>query len=404
MLTWALEGVAWWGPWMAALAAPFLLSSGALLRQQVREPRRRRGGLPIPAEQWLRDRIAALGVDVSVQVHRMEGLDAYWPGVGTIGLCDRTAGGRGVHHWSVAAHELGHALNERAHPLMPHLLPGARLVSDVCWRLFGAALVTGALLGLDELLVVGLIALLGAIGAGAVVLWDEATASRRGVTLLSEDPRLSPAGLREAEDGMADALAVYGADLVGRLVVLLMWPALWQRVQGSGPVEVVAEPWAPGVWLLVVVAPVLALRAVHVLLQVVRPEPVGSEFRLFTVMQTEAQWELLGGLGVLALIGSLYDHAGGAAFAVAVTLAATVALGPVASVGRALGLLPLLWWLRRRGREDDDRALFPEARPDGAPPALLALYGDPPWYVRASWLTHLAWIPMVTLLLAHLLA
>src|SRR5690606_34695499 len=117
------------------------------------------------------------------------------------------------------------------------------------------------------------------------------------------------------------------------------------------------------------------------------------------------QWELLGGLGVLALIGALYDHAGGALFAVAVTLAATVALGPVASVGRALGLLPLLWWLRRRGRDpEEDRALFPEARPDGAAPALLALYGDPPWYVRASWLTHLAWIPMVALLVAHLLA
>jgi hypothetical protein len=160
------------------------------------------------------------------------------------------------------------------------------------------------------------------------------------------------------------------------------------------------------VWLLIVLVPMLALRAAHVLHQVLAPEPVQTDFRLFTVMHREARWEFLTGMGVLVIVGLLHDHASGMFFALSVVLATTTAIGPVAGLVRALVLLPMLLVMHRfagQGELRGDDRFFPEARPDQGAPALMALYSDPPWYLRVSWLAHLAYLPLLAALSLQLL-
>ena len=120
-------------------------------------------------------------------------------------------------------------------------------------------------------------------------------------------------------------------------------------------------------------------------------------------MQREAQWESLTGMAVLAVLFFAHGQQGDPLFAVAAVLATIVALGPVSGFARALVLLPILLGLRAwtTRSEEDDRELFGESSPDGAVPALMALYNNPPWYLRASWLANLGWVPMVTLLLGR---
>jgi hypothetical protein len=64
----------------------------------------------------------------------------------------------------------------------------------------------------------------------------------------------------------------------------------------------------------------------------------------------------------------------------------------------------LLLLLRRvtPRQQADDEALFPETRPGGAAPALMSLYDAPPWYLRMSWASHLAYLPLVFVLVAQL--
>jgi hypothetical protein len=171
------------------------------------------------------------------------------------------------------------------------------------------------------------------------------------------------------------------------------------------PVQVWGAWGVVGGWSVLVALPFLVLRAIQVVLQVVRPEPVTSDFRLFTMMQREAQWESLTGLAVLSVLFAGHGQANGAAFAVAAVLATIVAMGPVSGFARALVLMPVLLGLRAMTNrtEQDDRELFGEATPDGGLPPLMALYNSPPWYLRASWLANLAWVPMVGLLMAQLL-
>jgi Zn-dependent membrane protease YugP len=383
---------------------PFVLSTLALVAHQRANPRQRGPWLPEPAGPWLEHQIRQRRLPVRVEVHPRDGMDGYWPSVGVIGLSERTWGGCRPTDWAIAAHELGHARNMESHPLVAQLLPTARLAHGLAWRGTVAALFVAALLGQPWLLslAVGFLAL--TVAAGGVVFADELWASAHGWDLLRDDRRMRSEARHVARSSMVGAASIYGLGFLGEVAVLAAWPSI-ATVATTTPTPLAAEVSTPGVWLLVVLVPVLALRAAHVLHQVLAPEPVQTDFRLFTVMHREARWEFLTGVGVLVIVALLHDHATGMGFAMSVVLATTTAIGPVAGLARALVLLPVLLVLyrfERRAVEDDDR-FFPEVRPDEAAPALMALYSDPPWYLRVSWLAHLAYVPLLAVLGLQLL-
>lgn len=402
----ALEPVLRWSALIVACVLPFVLSILGIAIHQRTQDRRAGSVLPVAAGPWLEAQIQALRLGVRVEVHPRDGLDAYWPSVGAIGLSERTWGGRRPGQWTIAAHELGHALNMASSPLVAELLPMARLAQGQLWRAFAAALLCAALLQEPVLLPLALALLLGSVTVTAVVCADEASASRHGYRMLQGDDRLSDADRELARTSMLGAGAIYGLGLLGQLLVLACWGPLAQLVSTAEPLASAAIG-APVLWLTLVLIPVLLLRAAHVLLQVLSPEPVTTDFRLFTVMHREGQWEFLTGMGVLVLVVGLHSLIVSPLGALALVLGTMTAIGPVGGLGRALILFPLLLLLRRwlERPEEDDEAFFPPATsPDASAPALMALYTDPPWYLRVSWLAHLAYLPLLGLLIFRLLA
>ena len=394
-----------WSLILAPAALPFVLSAVMLVLTQLRQHRRPRGQpLAIPAGEWLQAKVARLAPGVGVQLHNQEGLDAYFPGVHAIGLSERTWNGHHIEERTVAAHELGHALQIRESVALSHALPVARLINTGGWRISVAALWTGAGFGVDWAVDLAWVCALLTLLAGAVVLADEGGASQRAYRILSADLSIPTPDLRRASDALRAAFSLYASTWVGQVLVVLGWPLIGSAALSGTGISLTGAVSAPALWLLFFMMPFFLLRAAHILVQIWRPEPVRSEFRLFTVMQREAQWEFLTGFSVLILIGALYDHGTGPLFTASMILALMTALGPLGAVGRALVLFPLLLLLRRvtPRQQADDEALFPETRPEGAAPALMSLYDAPPWYLRMSWASHLAYLPLVFVLVAQL--
>jgi hypothetical protein len=243
------------------------------------------------------------------------------------------------------------------------------------------------------------------IASGAVILVDEGAASRFGLRLLRAESQVPPRAVEVARRSMRGAWWVYGAGLGAELVVAASLPWLAGLLELAAPPVAEGGPWGSAICVLVAFVPALLLRAAHVLHQVLRPEPVRSDFRLFTVMHREAQWEFLAGFGVLLVVLGLHPFVASPLGQLATVLATTTAVGPVGGLMRALVLVPLLmvaWKLGWLQQSDEDLVLVPEARGADAAPALMALYSDPPWYLRVSWLTQAAYVPMLVLLLAGL--
>ena len=395
--------------WMTLLSAcslPFVLSTIGLLVQHQVDRADPGDELREPAGRWLRALVRRRGEPVTVEVHPHTGVDAYWPGTGAIGLSEGTYGSRQPTAYAVAAHELGHALNMGRSAFVADLLPTARLVRIFAYRTFAAGLLGGALFASPWLLVLAFGFLVLAIGSSAVILADEALASRKGLELLRADRFVPEEAWRIAARSMKGAFGVYAAGMAGELAVLASFPwlAAWALPE-PGWVASPAEPWAPAVWVLVGFVPFLLLRAAHVLHRVLRPEPVQSDFRLFTVMHREAQWEFLAGFGVLLVVLGLHDLVTSPVGQLATVLATTTAVGPVAGLLRAMVLVPIVLTLHRLGwlpERDQDIVLLPETRNQDAAPALMALYSDPPWYLRVSWVAHVAYLPLLLVLLYQL--
>jgi hypothetical protein len=313
--------------------------------------------------------------------------------------------------YAVAAHEHGHAQNmassEATSRWLADLLPTARLVRTFAFRAFAAGLIGGALFSEVWLLVFAAGMQVLSLAAGAVILADEGMASRRGLELLEGDRFVPRAVLPVARRSMGGAFSVYAGAVAAELLVLLSMPWLAELALAPVAPPTFGAPtvWAPAVWAYVVFVPLLGLRAAHVLHRVFRPEPVQSDFRLFTVMHRESQWEFLAGTCVLMLVAGLHGAGEGAWFQLSTVLATSTAVGPVGALVRALFLVPVvlgLLWAGLLQESDDDVVVLPEAREADAAPALMALYSDPPWYLRVSWVTHVAYLPLLVLLAAEL--
>ena len=280
----------------------------------------------------------------------------------------------------------------------------ARLCTEAAWRAFTAALLVGALFGSAWVLDIAWLGAVLTVLAGGIVLADEGAASWRAWKILHADLSVPTGELDRSIRHLKDAFSLYAALWIGQVLVLLAWPLIHSSAVAGNGVTLTGVVSAPAMWLLFLLMPFLVLRTAQVVSQIWRPEPVGSEFRLFTVMQREAQWEFLTGFSILIIAAALYDHAAGPVFVLSLILAVMTAIGPLSAVGRALVLFPILLALRRLTRREqaDDEALFPETRPEGAAPALMALYNNPPWYLRVSWVANLAYLPLVLVLVAQL--
>ena len=65
-------------------------------------------------------------------------------------------------------------------------------------------------------------------------------------------------------------------------------------------------------------------------------------------------------------------------------------------------LLPGLVLMRNLWPAPEPPGVPRRLRADGPAPSLLSLYSDPPWYLRASWLGGLSWLPLVGVLIVRL--
>jgi hypothetical protein len=168
-----------------------------------------------------------------------------------------------------------------------------------------------------------------------------------------------------------------------------------------GTVDVARVPSDLGIWLLLAVTPIVALRAGLASWQALAPEPVPSELDLWAILSREAKWEAVCAVGVVAMVLALHGAVGGPAVAVAVALAATVATGPVLGLVGALVALPVVVARRLRRRRPERFPVLRRAR-DDVPEAMLAMWTDPPWYLRVAWLMPLGYLPLVSILAVRL--
>ncbi|MEZ4236409.1 MAG: zinc metallopeptidase [Myxococcota bacterium] len=358
------------------------------------ETRRPSAPLPEAAGPWIERVIAARGLPLQVEVVPADSPDAYWPNADTIALGEATYGGRRPKDWAVAAHELGHALNVAVHPAMTAVLPGARLGSTLGWRLCIAGLIAASLFDEPVAVWIAGLALLASVACTAAVCADEVGASRHAARIIGADDRVARPGLRRAVSAMRAAASAYLLGAVGQLLVLGAFPLLAWAV-----IDVPRAPKSPsdlGFTLVLAVTPIVLLRAALALVQAVRPEPVPSELDLWDLLGREARWESLCAVGVVGVVAAMHPAVGGPAAAVATALAVSVALGPVQGLGAALVSLPLVVWRRFQARPARVDYLKP-AR-DDVPAAMIAMWADPPWYLRVSWLMPLAYLPLVLLL------
>lgn len=202
------------------------------------------------AGYWLKARVAAAGLADEVEVGKtkdlvLSGLDAYLPLRDKILLGDKTYDKQDPTYWAIAAHELGHAIDFRARPLLRPLSLVSRVTSKqfVFWA--NAVLFGNILFGWSLANDVWWFLLVGALVTGAVVLVDEALASRIGLKILGEEPRITPPMLKDLRRHLLVAFGTYFSSVFGVFLVLLgaEWVASYVE---TNAVFVPAEPLMPG--------------------------------------------------------------------------------------------------------------------------------------------------------------
>lgn len=202
------------------------------------------------AGYWLKARVAAAGLANEVEVGKtkeadLSGLDAYLPLRDKILLGDETYDKQDPTYWAIAAHELGHAIDFRARPLLRPLSLISRVTSKqfVFWA--NAVLFGNILFGWALASDVWWFLLVGALVTGAVVLVDEALASRIGLKILSEEHRITPPMMKDLRRHLLVAFGTYFSGTFAVLLVLLGSEWIADYVE-THAVFVPAEPLYPG--------------------------------------------------------------------------------------------------------------------------------------------------------------
>lgn len=214
----------------------------ALLRlHQRRLDRFWLAGLPHSAAEWLRRRLAERGLDAVEVVNNGWRGSAFYPVANAIGLREPVYAEHTLRAWSVAAHELGHAILHRSMPRLSRLLLACRSWIGEVWMLSLATLMASVLVGAPAFRGAALVGLIAAAALTVAVLIDEIDATRRALATLRADPELPDGAVGSAAVSLGLALATYVVAFAVRALPLLGWSWLVARL-GEG----VLDPGSPG--------------------------------------------------------------------------------------------------------------------------------------------------------------
>jgi len=218
------------------------------------------------AGHWIKERIAALGLADEIEVGKAKeplfsGLDAYLPLRDKIVLGQRTYEKQDPTFWAIAAHELGHALDFRARPLLRPLSLGSRIATRYFLYWANAVLLGNIFFGWAFASEVWWFLLVGALVTGAVVLVDEAIASRIGLRILGEDERITDAMMIDMKRHLGLAFGTYFVSILAIIGILLGSDWISGYVETHASFEP-AEPLYPGRTALGNVLSVVVLVAV----------------------------------------------------------------------------------------------------------------------------------------------
>jgi len=163
-----------------------------------------------------------------IKVERVEGslADHYDPRTRTLSLSPDVYGSDSVAAVGVAAHECGHALQDKDHyaplALRSAIVPVATIGTNAAWILFMIGLVVPALRVLMDL---GILLFLGYVAFSLVTLPVEFDASRRAVTVLQGEGLVMPseaAGVQSVLNAAALTYVAAAAMAILQLVRLLV--------------------------------------------------------------------------------------------------------------------------------------------------------------------------------------
>lgn len=383
------------GPVPAFLILPFVAGllpalSGIGLQAWLR--RRNEHPLTEGAGDWASRQASHLELPVTVRVSaELTGsADGYWPRPGIVGLSPSTWLDRSPVGRVVGAHELGHARTWRDHPVLARILAVARPVHTASTLLAGAAFLVGALMDDPWSIGIGLAALLVSTIAGSGVLVDEALASRTGAEMLHDE------GLRTVwtDLAMGLAFAAYALPMVVRAGFLVS-PRTF--VDGlMTPTSFTMSNTDLGLWAVLFLGPVLALRAAQVILDLRSELPATFEVQLNWALLRERSWDVHAGLIVLTWLFTTYDQPVSAGLSLVFVAAVAPAMPILGALGRTVLFLPFLLAFELAGGFEPPAGRRPVLPAPVEARELLDLDGSPAQ--RALSLVRISWLPLLFVL------
>lgn len=386
-------------PALGVLFLPFLCGTlAALVCAGVHLVLKRGADLGSSAGVWAGGRVALHGPPVALGVapEIVGSMDGYWPEQRFVGLSPRTWSDRTRAGRAIAAHELGHALAWREDPAGARARARGRRVQQHALAVAGAGVLTATLLNAPGAAHIAFFALAVGLVGHLATLVDEADASLRGARLLERSGERTPG----TDLAMAAAFGVYLAPALAHLGVLLAWPVLTPfMLAGARPGGGNSDL---ALWAVILLTPLLVLRAMHVIAETVRAEPVTTEFRLNWTLAQERGWEVNAGTIIGLWLALAWDEPLAAGLAPWFLLALIPAMAPLGAIGRLVVVLPIYVGLGLAGVLKDP----PRIGRDVPRPADPMGFIDPAPTGAARWtgLVRLAWVPLVALLFARALS
>lgn len=396
---------------LLAVSAPFVAAAVAtafhhLLRRHLVHVDS--SELPVTAGTWALGAIRRQGAEhrlrAGVTADEVGGQDAFWPELGFVGLSRRTWYGRHPVRWAVASHELGHAFTQLHQPSLSRLFAAARLGLHLSSQAFAALALVDLLYGSHMVWALALAALVASTLSAAVVMVDEALASRTGLRLLQADKRLGPSQLRTVRAALSSALAIYGAGLAARLALIPAWSVLSESLVFQGDAGLGRISHA-ATWAVIILCPVPLLRAAQLVGRVRKPEAMGSEMHMAWVALQEGRWAVQTGLVLAFWILLIHDTHLGVGLLPLVVLAALPAVIPLTQVGRVAALVPVALVVHlatglaeRRGWLGPSEEIREPVGPPDPMPVTDAGVG---WGARAGALAQLSFVPLLVVLLVR---
>lgn len=173
------------------------------------------------------DRVGRMLLDMrglsNIPVERIAGqlTDHYDPRGKVLRLSDSVSGSRSIAAIGVAAHEVGHAIQDQEGYSMLRLRNSIVPVVNICSTLSIPIFLFGLILGYMNLLNIGILLFCGVLVFHLVTLPVEFDASARALKLLSDTHTLTPGELSGAKSVLGAAALTYVAALVMTIMQLL---------------------------------------------------------------------------------------------------------------------------------------------------------------------------------------